>query len=140
MTLDPKGRITLPSRLKTALDNQRITSLVFIIHGAHLRAYTPIDFVDRVERPLLDLDSFDPLAEEKQRLRLGFATELDIDRQGRINLPPNLRAMGGLERDIVVMSLLERLEIWDPGRLEQWFAARQQQAILGQPQNGGGHE
>ena len=130
MTLDPKGRITLPVRLKSALDVHRVNSLVFIVHEGHLRAYTPADFTERVEKPLLELDSFDPAAEEKQRLRLGFATELDVDKQGRLLIPGNLRAMAGLDRDIVVISLLERLEIWDPQRLSEWYAARHQRAVL----------
>ncbi len=131
MTLDPKGRLTLPSRLKSALEAHRVSSLVFIVHEGHLRAYAPAEFTERVERPLLDLDEFDPAAEEKQRLRLGFATELDVDRQGRMVLPSNLRQMVGLDRDLVVISLLNRLEFWDPGRLEAWYAARQQRAVIG---------
>lgn len=131
MALDPKGRISLPVRLKNALEHHRIGSLVCIVHGGHLRAYTPEDFVSRVEKPLLELDGFDPAVEEAQRLRLGFATEVEVDRQGRLLLPSNLRAMAGLDREVVVMSLLERLEIWDPQRLSEWYAARQQRAVIG---------
>lgn len=131
MTLDPKGRLTLPSRLKSAMETHRVSSLVFIVQDGHLRAYTPGDFSERVEKPLLDLDEFDPAAEEKQRLRLGFATELDVDRQGRMVLPGNLRQMAGLDRDIVIISLLNRLEFWDPQRLQDWYAARQQRAVIG---------
>ena len=131
MALDPKGRITLPVRLKNALDVHRVSSLVFIVHGGHLRAYTPDEFVTRVEKPLMEQDGFDPGVEETQRLRLGFATEVEVDRQGRLLLPANLRAMAGLDREVVVMSLLERLEVWDPARLSEWYAARSQRAVIG---------
>ena len=130
MTLDPKGRFSLPVRIKSGLDHHRVASLVFIVHEGHLRAYTPQDFAERVEGPLTTLDSFDPASEEKQRLRLGFATELDVDKQGRLNIPSNLRAMAGLDREIVFISILERLEFWDPKRLEAWYAARAQRAVM----------
>lgn len=123
LTVDPKGRITLPVRLKAQLDHVGTNVLVFIVHREHLRAYTKEDFRKNVEAPLLALDSFDPEVERKQRLRLGFAVEVEIDRQGRALLPANLRAFAGIERDAVLMSLADRIEIWDEKRLDAWMKA-----------------
>lgn len=130
MLLDAKGRLTLPARLRSGLETFRVSSLVFIVHEGHLRAYTPADFSARVEQPLAGLDAFEADAEEKQRLRLGFATEVDVDRQGRLVIPANLRLMAGIDREVVVISLLERLEFWDPVRLQEWYAARHKKAVL----------
>jgi MraZ protein len=123
LTVDPKGRITLPVRLKAQLDHAGTNVLVFIVHREHLRAYTKDDFRKNVEAPLLALDSFDPEVERKQRLRLGFAVEVEVDRQGRALLPANLRAFAGIERDAVLMSLADRVEIWDEKRLDAWMRA-----------------
>ena len=123
LTVDPKGRITLPVRLKAQLDHAGTNVLVFIVHRDHLRAYTKDDFRKNVEAPLLALDSFDPEVERKQRLRLGFAVEVEVDRQGRALLPANLRAFAGIERDAVLMSLADRVEIWDEKRLDAWMRA-----------------
>lgn len=123
LTVDPKGRITLPVRLKGQLDHVGTNVLVCIVHRDHLRAYTKKDFAENVEAPLLALDSFDPVVERTQRLRLGFAVDIEIDRQGRVLLPANLRAFAGIERDAVLISLADRVEIWDEKRLAAWMAA-----------------
>lgn len=120
LTLDPKGRITLPSRVKGMLDHEGISGFVCIAHRDHLRLYTKADFKEHVEKPLLGKDSFDPVVERQQRLRLGFAVEVQMDQQGRFVVPANLRAMVGLERDVVLISLAERIELWDEKRLQAW--------------------
>lgn len=124
LTVDPKGRITLPARLKAQLDHVGTNVLVFILHRDHLRAYTKDDFKKSVEAPLLEKDSFDPEVERIQRLRLGFAVEVDVDKQGRVNLPANLRGFAGIDRDAVLISLGDRVEIWDEKRLNAWMTAQ----------------
>ena len=124
LTLDPKGRITLPSRLKGQLDHVGTSALIFIAHNGHLRAYTKADFRKHVEGPLVGLDSFDPEVERKQRMRLGFAVEISIDAQGRFLVPLNLRQMAALERDVVLISLAERFELWDAKRLDAWVSGQ----------------
>lgn len=123
LTLDPKGRITLPSRVKAQLDHHDISVLVCIVHRDHLRIYTKRDFREHVEGPLLGKDAFDPMVERQQRLRLGFAVEVTVDSQGRLLVPQNLRVRAKLERDVVLMSMAERLELWDQGRLDAWMEA-----------------
>jgi MraZ protein len=123
ITVDPKGRITLPVRLKQRLDVEHTRTLVFIVWGDHLRAYTHADFRDRVEKKFLDLDSFDPAEEALQRRALGWATELDFDDGGRLVVPAHLRQMVGIERDVLAISLADRLELWDTARFQAWWKA-----------------
>jgi MraZ protein len=49
---------------------------------------------------------------------------VDVDRQGRVNLPANLRSFAGIERDAVLISLADRVEIWDEQRLDAWMKAQ----------------
>jgi MraZ protein len=51
-----------------------------------------------------------------QRLLLAGADEVEVDRQGRIVVPPRLRAAAGLEQDAVWVGLGARAEIWAPDR------------------------
>jgi MraZ protein len=48
-----------------------------------------------------------------QRLLIGMANPCPLDKQGRILIPPKLRQWGGLERDIVIVGVSNRIEIWD---------------------------
>ncbi len=132
LSMDARGRVTVPSRLKAALDTHRIYSLVFIAHGERLRGYTPQDFSERVEKPMLGDDPFDPYQDEKQLLRLGSACELDVDRQGRLVLPVELRWLAQLGEKITMLSLLDRIEIWSTdGFGRAWAAARSRRDNLG---------
>jgi len=123
LSMDARGRVTLPARLKAALDTHRVYSLVFIVHGERLRGYTPQDFTERVEKPLLGNDNFDPYEDEKQLLRLGATSEVDVDRQGRLVLPAELRELSGLGGDITMISLLDRIELWNTADFKAAFAA-----------------
>jgi MraZ protein len=132
ISMDARGRVSVPSRLKSALEFQRIHSLVFIVHGDRLRGYTPKDFSERVEAPLLANDAFDPYEDEKQLLRLGSANELDIDSQGRFVIPSELRQMAGLGDKLVMISMADRLEIWDQSRFQAaWDRAHKRRDTLG---------
>lgn len=140
LTMDPRGRVTLPSRLRSALETHRISSLVFIVHGKRLRAYVPKDFAERVEAPLLADDAFDPYQDEKQLLRLGSASEVDVDKQGRLVIPPELRELVSLGEDITMVSMLDRLEVWNSADFKQAFAQAQRrtETLGGYGSPGGG--
>lgn len=121
LTMDPKGRLALPTRLWGRLDADGVRRLVFIVYKQHLRAYT-LDAFKKVEERFASLDDFDDEQEDRQRRVLGFATEVDLDDNGRFVVPPMLRTMGGLTRDVVVVSMLDRLELWDAERFAAWYA------------------
>lgn len=117
LTMDPKGRVTLPTRIFGALKER---SMVWVPFMGHLRGYTPTVWTERVEAPLLAEDSWDPIVAERQRRRLGHACDLNVDEHGRFVLPPNLRQKAGLSRDCVILSYLDRLELWDLARWQEW--------------------
>ena len=54
-------------------------------------------------------------------MRNFFATaeRRELDRQGRIAIPPSLRAFAGLRRDVVISGQFDRIEIWDVERWQQ---------------------
>lgn len=125
LSMDARGRVTLPARLKAALDTHRVYSLVFIAYEGRLRGYTPADFTERVEKPLLGDDPFDPYQDEKQLLRLGTACEVDVDRQGRMVLPAELRELVRLGDKVTMISLLDRVELWSTEQFGKAFATAQ---------------
>jgi MraZ protein len=81
----------------------------------------PMPDWEEIERKLMKLPSFDPRARRLQRLMVGHATELDLDAQGRVLLPSNLREFASLTRDAVLIGQGLRFELRDE---EKWNQRR----------------
>ena len=54
-----------------------------------------------------------------QRYFFGSASEGSFDKQGRVLVPPTLRNAAGLEKDVVLVGVLDRVEIWDKERWDE---------------------
>ena len=121
-SIDDKGRLSLPSRFREVLRHYPSEILSAIAWETHLRAY-PLTEWGRLEHTLRNGEEGPP--EEGERIVRFFqaeSSELVLDRQGRILLPPPLRAEAGLKRDIVLIGMIERVEIWDR---ELWNVERE---------------
>jgi len=116
-SLDAKGRLSLPARLKEAIRGRGETSLVLAFYDGSLQGYT-VDYWRKLERKVSRKPLF---SKEARSFVLGFlamGTEVAVDKLGRILVPPPLRERAGLERDVVVLSYLCQIEIWDRARFE----------------------
>jgi MraZ protein len=88
-------------------------------HKGAIWGWTQEDFETSVEGPLSEADPFDVEVMDFVHSILSPAQDVEIDKQGRIRVPPLLRDLATLGRDVVVSSLLNRIEIWDR---ETWEA------------------
>lgn len=109
-TIDDKNRLTLPARFRTALAGG-----VVLTRGldACLDVYTRADWDALVEARLAPLDPFSREARELMRFFFSAATDAELDRQGRVLVPPALARHAKLGRDVVVAGVRDHLEIWD---------------------------
>lgn len=72
-----------------------------------------------VEQRLLDMSSLDPDAQRLRRFYASGSVPCPVDSQGRILVPSFLRDHAALEKNVIVAGVLERVEIWSPGRFEE---------------------
>lgn len=123
VTLDAKGRLAMPTRYREGLVEDAAGRLVVTIDHAErcLLLYTLPDWED-IERKLAKLPALDPKARSLQRLMIGHATDIELDTQGRVVIPPNLREYAGLTRDVVLSGQGTRFELWDEAL---WVAQRE---------------
>jgi MraZ protein len=112
-SLDDKARLALPAPLRRAIEAHGASTLVLTFHKGAILGYTAKDFSDRVERPLAERDQFDDEVRDFVHSILSPAQDIDLDGQGRIRIPQTLRDLAGVQKDVVVHSVLDRLEIWD---------------------------
>ncbi len=66
-----------------------------------------------IEKKLQQLPSTDRAARRLQRFMVGHAKEVEMDRQGRMLLPSELRELIGLDRQAVLVGQMHRFELWD---------------------------
>jgi MraZ protein len=109
-TIDDKNRITLPAKFRAVF-----AAGVVLTRGMDgcLYAYRSEDWEHLVESRLAELD---PLSKEGRRMQRFFfsgAIEAELDRQGRVMIPPALIQHGGLGRNVVIAGMRDHVEIWD---------------------------
>jgi MraZ protein len=121
VSVDTKGRITIPARTRPIIDEQSNGQLVVTIdtHEACLLLY-PLPTWHEIEAKLTALPSFNPATRRIQRLLLGHATELEMDSNGRVLLPQLLREHAGLGQNVMLVGQGNKCELWGEN---QWYAA-----------------
>jgi MraZ protein len=113
--IDEKGRLSFPSRFREVLRRYQSEILIAIPWENHLRTY-PLAEWEILENTLKNDRDGDP--DTVDRILRYFESEsyeILADKQGRILLPPPLRSEVGLKKDIVLIGMIERVEIWDRG-------------------------
>lgn len=113
ITLDAKGRVSIPTRHRTSLANAG--KLVLTAHPDGCVLIYPPDEWEPVRAKVEAFPSFDPRASWWKRLLLGFEEHVSPDGSGRILLPPALRLHAKLERDAMMVGQGHYFELWDSG-------------------------
>ncbi len=128
VTLDSKGRVMVPARVRSALEEYGKTTLVATIDVAEacLLVY-PLSQWEGIEAKLLALPNLDGQTRQLQRLLLGHASEIEPDAQGRILLPSLLCEYAKLNKDVILLGQGHKFELWDAAhwqkRRQAWIRA-----------------
>ena len=126
MTLDAKGRLTVPAPFKDVLMPAEQGQLVICKGFERCLQVFPRSLWPGVEEMLAELPE-DRQGAAIKRLIIGSATDVIIDAASRISVAPELREWAGLERDVVFMGLGNYFELWDKSRR----AADEEQLLSG---------
>src|SRR5436190_15499354 len=120
-TLDLKGRFLLPAGFKKQLPPEGATQ--FVLNRGFEKCLTlyPIQSWEPIFSEISKLNDFDPKVREFRRYFLNGATQVELDSAGRLLLPKNLSEHAGLEKDIVLVSAVNKIEIWDKSKYKQFF-------------------
>ena len=120
-TLDSKGRFLLPAGFKRQLPEEENTQ--FVINRGFEKCLTlyPMKSWEPIFNEISKLNDFDPKAREFRRYFLNGAILTELDSAGRLLLPANLKDYAGLEKDIVLASAVNKIEIWDKVKYQQFF-------------------
>lgn len=115
-SLDTKNRINVPSKLRDELGNKFVITKG--LDGC-LYAY-PLDEWHKLEEKLKTLPLTNKDARAFVRFFFAGACVAETDKQGRVLLPQNLKEYAGIEKEIVSIGVLTRVEIWSKGKWLQY--------------------
>jgi MraZ protein len=120
INIDAKGRMVMPTRYREQIerDHKPVVVLTIDTDERCLLLY-PLHEWEEIEKKLASLPSFNPAARRIQRLLIGHATDVEMDAQGRILLPPLLRDYAGLNKQAVLVGQGKKFEIWDQAHWDE---------------------
>ncbi len=120
-TLDVKGRFLLPAGFKKQLPEEDTNK--FVINRGFEKCLTlyPLKSWEPLFADISKHNDFDPKVREFRRYFLNGATFVEPDSAGRLLIPPNLKVYADLQKDIVLVAAVNKIEIWDSNKYKQLF-------------------
>jgi len=130
VTLDEAGRIAIPRSFREKLQRGQ----VYLARGVDtcIRLYTVDDWAQRVEE-IASVEDPDMVEGSEIWLRyFANAAPVDIDKQGRVLVPEDLREFAGLSKDCKVVGMYRYIDIWDKERFVEKDKEISQEAVFKQ--------
>ena len=125
--LDAKGRVILPAKFRVHFEHGGYLSQY---HDGRLALWTPDEFEKRMVE-MQTSASEGPSERNLARVWASGSSEVEIDRQGRMPIPGHLREFAGLDGDVLVHGVIDRVEIWNPAVWDQRVKPMEQRLIEG---------
>lgn len=124
VSIDSKGRLAVPSRFRERLLDIAGGCLVQTLNPLDRCLWLyPLNEWEVIEGKLAALSDFDRQSRRAKQMMRGYATDSQLDAQGRILIPQELRAYASLDKQAVILGQGNKFEVWDQGN---WEAQRDQ--------------
>jgi len=125
-SIDPKGRLSIPAKLRAVLEESYGDDLLVVTRRKDALVAYP---VSEWEKTKARVDAM-PNGDAKDliyRSRISPAVECSFDRQGRIALPASLRAIAKFDKDIVIVAMAGKIELWSQQLFDEQLEAAELQ-------------
>ena len=126
VTLDAKGRLAIPTRYREQIAARCANQLVATIDRDYCLLIYPFPDWEDIERKLERLPSLQKQTRRLQRLMIGHASEMELDGNGRVLVPKELREFAGIDRKAMLIGQGRKFELWDDQRWterrDDWLA------------------
>ena len=121
VNLDAKGRMAIPTRYRERLGSRCGGEIVVTVDRDHCLLIYPLPDWEELERKLVRLPSMNKVARNIVRIMVGYATEVDMDNNGRILVSRELRDFAGLDKAAMLIGQGNKFELWDE---DAWIEKR----------------
>jgi MraZ protein len=120
-SVDAKGRVSIPARLRKHINPEANDTVVMTQGTSKCIDVYPYDQWQNVENRLLQLNSFDPEHSKFIRMISQYATEDVLDSQARILIPQFLLDYAGIEKEVLILGVLKKIELWNPDVYKEYI-------------------
>lgn len=125
IALDANGRMAIPTRYRERLASRADGHLVATVDKECLLIY-PLPDWKEFEEKLMAVPNINPVARRFQRIKMGYAKDLQMDANGRVLVPKELRDVAKLDRRAMLLGQGNKFELWDEDlwntRRDEWLA------------------
>lgn len=118
-TLDEKGRILFPSKLRTEL-TENVLMITQGLDGC-LWLYTLDEWKNFSEKLMQNASPFNPGSRLVLRHLIAPAQEVEFDKSGRLSIPQSLREYANLSKDCVILGINKYMELWDASKYQSYL-------------------
>jgi len=112
-TIDSKGRVSVPSKFREIIADRYDGRLVLAMDYDKCLTVYPLEEWEKLEEKIKSLSLMKQEVKDFRRFLLSSATECELDRQGRILIPLAHREHSGIKKNVVLVGIIEKIEIWD---------------------------
>ncbi|WP_417068336.1 division/cell wall cluster transcriptional repressor MraZ [Niveibacterium terrae] len=116
LSLDAKGRLSIPARHRDALAASCDGQLLITVHPHRCLLIYPKPEWEPIQAQLLALSGFDARSASLKRMLVGFAEDQGMDAQGRVMVSPSLRDFAELGKEVHLVGQGNHFELWSDAR------------------------
>ena len=118
-SLDSKGRINIPAKFRQSLSKDNYNTFVATRGQDPCIWIYPMKEWKKIEDELRKLSSVSGVHRTFVRQIARSATPSTCDKQGRITISPSLLSYASLKKETLILGMINKIEIWDPGILKK---------------------
>ena len=135
ISIDSKGRLAVPSRYRSIIAVQAENNLVITLNPLDRSLWLyPLYEWNVIEDKLATLSDFDKQSRRTKQMMRGYASDCQLDSQGRILLPKELRSYAELTKQAVILGQGNKFEIWNESawdiQSDEWLESVDDDSIL----------
>ncbi len=122
INLDSKGRFLMPAGIKKQVADGDLRDVVINRGFEKCLVVYPTKTWEALQHKLNKLNDFNPKAREFKRLFLNGATNVELDKAGRVLLPKTLMEYAGVEKEMVLVGLGNKMELWSSEAYQEYMS------------------
>jgi MraZ protein len=118
--LDAKNRLVLPAKLRKSKSVNLDSFVLTLGLNRCLYLFPPPEW-DKIEQRLEDFTFADEDANRFSRMLTLHAKVVELDTQHRVSIPPELLSEVSIQREVLILGVIWRIELWEPSALDEYL-------------------